>query len=337
MDKPKRFLNFDLEHLRKSKEGIWFVVDLLMLLLLAINLTLIIIDSVYRLDFIEGYIASNVSLLEPPLIWLKEHFFAIDAIFVSIFLTEFCVRWIVAVKHTTYHRWFYYPFIHWYDLVGCIPLTGMRILRFLRVFSIIYRLHKYKIIDIRQSSIFQFFAFYYDVLLEELSDRVVIKVLNGIQQDIEDDNTLSHRIIEELVKPRLTRLTTSAELITDSIAEAMHSEAEHPFSVQLRESVISAMRNNENLERLKRVPIVGEPLVEELEGAVAQMVIDTIARLIGELPELIQEDSLRASLRTGEQAWDDLDKEILGLIHEILEFAKVQVSRQQWKVRLDQV
>ncbi|OZG70179.1 hypothetical protein BTA51_27275 [Hahella sp. CCB-MM4] len=335
MEPEKRFLSFDIEHLRQSKEGIWFAVDLMMLLLLGINLTLIIIDSIYRLDFIESFIASEVSLLEPPLTWLKMHFFVIDAVFVSIFLSEFCIRWLVAVRHATYHRWFYYPFIHWYDLVGCIPLTGARMLRFLRVFSIIYRLHKYRIIDIRQSSVYQFLAFYYDVLLEELSDRVIIKVLSGIQRDIEHDNTLNHRIINELVTPRLERLSASGALITSSIAQAMHSEADHPFSVQLRKSVVSAMRNNEDLVRLKSVPFVGDQLVRELETAVAQIVIDTIAGLIGELPDLMKAESLRESLRTGEAAWTDLDQEILDLIHEILEFAKSQVARQQWKARLE--
>ncbi len=335
MKPGKRFLSFDIGHLRQSKEGVWFAVDLLMLLLLGINLTLIIIDSVYRLDFMESFVSSEIPLFEPPLLWLKKHFFVIDVAFVSVFLSEFCVRWMVSVRNTTYSRWFYYPFIHWYDLVGCIPLTGARMLRFLRVFSIIYRLHKYRIIDIRQSSIYQFLAFYYDVLLEELSDRVIIKVISGIQRDIEHDNTLSHRIINELVTPRLERLSVSTTLITGSISEAMHSQADHPFSVQLRESVVSAMRNNDDLARLKAVPLVGEQLVRELETAVAQVVIDTIAGLIGELPELLKAEKLRESLRTGEAAWNDLDREILDLIHEILEFAKHQVARQQWKARLD--
>ena len=56
-----------------------------------------------------------------------------DLAFVVIFLTEFCVRWVAAVVRKTYMRWYFFPFIHWYDLIGCIPLGGARIFRFLRI------------------------------------------------------------------------------------------------------------------------------------------------------------------------------------------------------------
>tara|TARA_R100000306_G_scaffold62312_1_gene68418 strand:- start:22026 stop:23096 length:1071 start_codon:yes stop_codon:yes gene_type:complete len=330
----KRFLNFSIEHLRSSRQGFWFALDLVMLLLLSLNLFLIIVDSVYRIGTSDELIATYFPALSPALEYLRENFLFIDLCFVAIFLSEFCLRWAVSVRNSDYARWFYYPVIHWYDLVGCIPLGGARLLRFLRVFSIIHRLQKYRIIDVRQTAIYRFCLFYYEALLEELSDRVVIKVINGIQEDIRSDETLTRRAVEELVKPRLDKLLISAKAVTSSIAGAMKSDVDHPFSEKLRSSVIAAMQNNAELKRLSTIPMIGEQLSDTLEDAVAEVVIDSIACLIDEFPELLKEDSLRASLRTSDASWEALDAILLNLIDDVLEFAKQQVATQKWKQQL---
>ncbi|MDV7396135.1 hypothetical protein RZS08_32380, partial [Arthrospira platensis SPKY1] len=115
---------------------------------------------------------------------IHTNFVAYDLVFVAIFLTEFVVRWIIAVHRNTYHRWFFYPFVHWYDLLGCIPVGSFRWLRLLRVISIVYRLQKYQIIDISNLYIVRFVRKYLNVLLEELSDRIVLNVLDGVQDEI---------------------------------------------------------------------------------------------------------------------------------------------------------
>src|SRR5690606_41794798 len=94
--------------------------------------------------------------------------------------------WILAIAVRDYPRWYFFPFAHWYDLLGCIPIAGMRFLRILRIFSILYRLKKYAIVDFSNSPVFRFFNFYYEVLLEELSDRIVVKVLSGTQERSEE-------------------------------------------------------------------------------------------------------------------------------------------------------
>src|SRR5690606_42147929 len=47
-------------------------------------------------------------------------------LFVSVYLTEFSIRWLVAIARRTHERWFYFPFVHWYDLLGCIPVGSFR-------------------------------------------------------------------------------------------------------------------------------------------------------------------------------------------------------------------
>lgn len=307
-----------------------------MLGLLILNLLLLIIDSLYRVDLIEEAVAAYLPFLKAPLDFLKRYFLPIDLVFVSIFLSEFLLRWWVAVRDRIYHRWFFYPFIHWYDLLGCIPLGAFRMLRFLRLFSILYRLQKYQIIDMRQSAVYRFLVFYYEVFLEELSDRVVVKVINGIQEDLQAGSDMGQQVLDRLVKPRLSRLEGALENFSDHLSKDMQNRLDHPFSRSLRQSVVVALQGNEDLKRLEALPLIGDTLNRHLEDLIADVVVDTLAVLVSEAPMLLKPETYQSLSRNLEHSWVELDQEILDLVHEILELAKEQVSRQSWKRKLEE-
>jgi hypothetical protein len=332
----KPFLNFNLQQLKESRQGAWFAVDLLMLMLLIVNLHLIVLDSLYRVDLVAGLLNEMIPFAQPALEGLNKHFFAIDLVFVLIFLTEFMVRWLVAVRQNTYRRWFFYPFIHFYDLLGCIPLGSFRALRFLRVFSIIYRLHKYRIIDVRQSAIFRFVVFYYEVFMEELSDRVVIKVITGIQEDLASDSHMGQQVVERLIAPRLTRLENAARAVTLRLSLAMQQEPDHPFAVSLRNSVLAAMQGNEELRRVAALPMFGTVINKRLEDLVAEIVVDTVATLVEQSHAFLRPGTLRVIADSKDESWSALDKELLDLIQEILEMMKEQMGQKSWKRKLDE-
>lgn len=334
MSRP-RLINLDLQHLRESREGPWFVVDLVMLLLLVVNLGLILADALYRPVAVQEFVAAHLGGLKGPLDSLATHFIAIDLAFVTVFLTEFFVRWVVAVRAQTYRRWFFYPFVHWYDLLGCIPLGAFRMLRFLRIFSILYRLHKYRIIDLRQTGVYRFLSFYYDVLMEELSDRVVVKVINGIQEDLREGSTVGQDILERLVKPRLDRLETSTRAVSLRASLAIQQDPAHPLARRLRESVVAAMQGNEELQRFAALPMIGSRLNQRLEDLVADVVVDTIACLIEQTPVLFRKEVWQQLGEVHDATWIALDRELLQLVDEILTLVKEQVSTQSWKRKLD--
>ncbi len=334
-DPPRAFLDFNLQHLKDSRQGIWFVLDLFMLLLLVVNLHLILLDSLYRVPLFAAWIDAFAPVASGPLQTLGTHFLAIDLVFVMVFLGEFLVRWLVAVKQKTYRRWFFYPFIHFYDLLGCVPLGSFRFLRFLRVFSIVYRLHKYRIIDVRQSAIYRFVAFYYEVFLEELSDRVVVKVITGIQEDLRDGSTVGQDILERLVKPRLDRLEAATRAVSLRASLAIQQDPSHPLARRLRQSVVAAMQGNQELQRFAALPMIGQHLNQRLEDLVADVVVDTIACLIEQSPALFRKDLWQQLGEVHDASWVALDEELLHLVDEILTLVKEQVATQSWKRKLD--
>ena len=54
---------------------------------------------------------------------LVDHFWLIDLPFLTLFLFEFGVRWSLSVRRREYARWYFFPMLHWYDVLGLIPYT----------------------------------------------------------------------------------------------------------------------------------------------------------------------------------------------------------------------
>jgi hypothetical protein len=329
------------ENLRKNHQLIWFVVDFAMLGLLLINLGLIIFDMIYSFSAVQELLATHAGWLRDLYHPVHENFLFYDLIFVSIFLTEFFVRWGYAIKARIYTRWYFYPFIHWYDLVGCIPVGSLRFLRILRIISIIYRLQKYNVIDVTTTRAFQFLAFYYEAFLEELSDRVVIKVLSGVQSEVVRGSPLFERIQHDILYPRRTMI---ADWISARVAEATletYVPRRGALRSYLEDQVDVALKQNVELSRLRFLPVVGPTIQETLEEAVGDIVASVIHQLLDDLGSSRNhgfiEDIVNAFLPEREADEEYVhNAALINLINEILEVVKGQVHVKRWRTELNE-
>lgn len=329
-------LNFSYSRLKSSHEGPWIIVDLFMLALLFINLVWLLFDGLYATQAFKTVLSSlNPNIVEgyAP---VHENYTLYDLAFISIFLSEFCVRWGVALVRKTYMRWYFFPFIHWYDLVGCIPLGGARIFRFLRVFSILYRLQKYQIIDLRNTAVYRFILFYYDVFVEELSDRIVVKVLSDAQKDIAAGSPLIEDISHQVLATRLPILTQWLSSVMVHIGESIeHNEHGESVRSHVQKSVGKAVRGNSQVSTLKLVPVLGSTIEKTLEQSVTDIVTQSIINLLKDItPEKI-DDFVEHGIGRFSSEDHMLDQEVLLIVNECLELVKQHVSQQRWKDSLD--
>ena len=325
-------LKINRENLKSSHQLVWFIIDFLMLGLLIINLAFIIWDSIYNFVAVQNLLKEHAPAIQSAYHPIHERFIFYDLIFVSIFLTEFFVRWGYAIKAKIYDRWYFYPFIHWYDLVGCIPVGSLRFLRILRVISIIYRLHQYKI--------YRFVNFYYEAFMEELSDRIVLKVLSGVQQEVKLGSPLFDKIQKDILYPRRDMLS---DWISKRVAEAAQ-EGYVPNRGALRsyleDTVDNALKQNLELSRLKYLPVVGPTIQETLEEAVGDIVAHVIHQILEDLASASNhafiEDIVNVFLPTpGEVKADEAQNEaLINLIIEIIDAVKDQVNVKHWRSEL---
>ena len=330
-------LGFSRKNLNNSHEAPWLLLDLVMLGILVINLLWLLLDSLFATNLVHGLLDAHfpkvVSAYEP----VHNNFLFVDLVFVSLFLTEFVFRWIVAIVRKEYLRWYFFPFLRWYDLVGCIPLGATRLVRLFRVFSILYRLHKYEIIDLNRTAVYRFIAFYTDVFVEELSDRIVVKVLTDAQKDISAGSPLVEDIQKNVLAPRLPVVSRYVAGVMnhlgDSILESNHGEM---IRTHVKHSVGKAVKNNAQVSTFSMLPVIGSTIENTLESAVTDIVTTSIVNLLSD----IDADRVNLFLQDGMSGFtpDDetLEDEMLMVVNECLELAKNHISSQRWKEELEQ-
>lgn len=326
------------ERLGFNLDTVGFVVDILMIILVIINLAWIAFDALFAYQwFVDILAAGAPELTRLYAQTLHENFFWYDLWFVAVFLTEFMIRWVIAIARRSYHRWFFFPFVHWYDLLGCIPIGGFRWLRLLRVISLLHRLQRNGVIDLADTKPGRFFLKYYGALVEEVSDRVVINVLEGVQRELREDNPLSQRIERKVLAPRRSALVDYLAERIISAAEQTHRQYREPMGQYLATLSEKALARTRSGARLAAIPGVGprtlallRETVQEMGVALSDQLVEDLTnpRYRAEVDRLL--DDLLDSVVSDR---DQIDSLVRDTLLEILDEVKAQVAVQQWKLR----
>ncbi len=314
--------------------------DLFMLVLITANLVLIVFDWMFMnasfQAFLQAYLPDFFAFYNEQ---IHANFFYIDLAFVSVFLVEIGVRWGLAAWRRTYHRWFFYPFIHWYDVLGCIPISSFRFLRILRVFAVIPKLQRLGIVDLRKTYLYDRFAFYRDALVEEITDRVTANILTGIQEGVHRGHPVTERIVREVVAPRRKALATALAHRLQEAAATSYAPYREEFRIYIEKRVRAAVDRNEEIGTLARIPGVGRPVVALIERAISDItfhVIDDLMHDVAALDNdrLIADLTERAAGTFAQPKYDERLNELLQrIVIDALELVKEHVLIQQWKLK----
>lgn len=333
-------MKIDLRKLRGHPDAVLLWVDLLMLGLVTFNLGWMVFNTLFASQWVQA----GVAALSPAFhAWYLQdvfpRFLEFDLLFVAVYITELLLRWAWAIHRCTYHRWFFYPFVHWYDVLGCIPVGSFRWLRVLRVVPLALRLQQHGVIDLRDWTIVRVARKYFDVLVEEVSDRVVLQVLDGVTGEIERGNPVVHRIRDEVLRPRRAELEVLlAARLRGSVGHMTASQGD-ALSAWLESAVADGLANSPDLQRLAGLPLMGEPLSRALDGAIADIARGIAGRLHDDLTGPAGAANSRqvvAALLDGLGAADanpPLAPWVREALLDTISIVKQQVAVQEWKVR----
>lgn len=259
----------------------------------------------------------------------------VDAWFTLFLVAELLLRWGIAIARRSYHRWFFYPFVNWYDVLGCIPLPFFRALRLLRLGSILYRLQKFDIIDLSEVGFLQFLGRYYRLVVEEVSDRVVINVLDGVKRELDSGGRLGERITTEIVTPqRGVIVPWLADLLADTGAHA-YSEQRPRLARYLDAALAQAITASPDLQRLKRRLLFAGPVVQdELQRVVSGLLTDILDQVLSDLGRrgnVAVQEVAAGLFDTVTAPHEERDAAVRQIVLEAIEVIKEQVRVQQWK------
>jgi hypothetical protein len=313
------------------------VVDIVMIFLVIINLIMLGIQMNFENESVREFLKQYAYPFYEIYFPVYRNFFFIDMMFVTVFVTELLIRWSIAIYYRTYYRWFFYPFANLYDVLGCIPVGTFRLLRIFRIVSIVIRLNRMKVIDIRQWHLYKLFTKYMNVLTEEISDRVVVNVIEGVQDEIGKGIPLTERIVEEVIVPRKDVLVSFVSHRVQQVTRDQYSANKEQMRESIRASVTEAIKQNRNIKLLEQVPVFGAAASAALQQSVYDITFQTINNVFEKLAsdesrviiEKITDGIIESVLIKEEDT--QLQKTFTEIIIHSLELVKEQVKVQNWK------
>ncbi len=256
-----------------------------------------------------------------------DRFILFDAPFLILFLLEFLGRWIFAVRRRELERWWLFPVYNWYDILGLIPFAYFRIFRLVRILSIYIRLHRSELTTVGQDLFSRTFRRYSNIITEELSDRVAVRILAEMQAEIRVGASL------EII---LQALRDKREPLKQILIETLQNFSSDSPALDETRKLLSASldRAAGNVPSLKFVPdFIKTRLTREIglavfdamnESLIEAWQTETGAQLISEAVDFALEEMSHPT--TGQKA-DLLYREIA---IEVIENLKEAVAVKQW-------
>ncbi len=316
---------------------VFLVYDIVMMGLILINLLIIGLDLLFftQIGYSIAHFIGQVDWLiyyKTTLHPLVKH---IDEWFTLYLVSELALRWLVAIVFKHHHRWFFFPFIHWYEVLACIPT--FRALRLLRTFVIGYRLYQlgYKVMP---DSWLKTGLFYYQVVMEEITDRVVLTVLDGVEREIKTPS--STVLVKQLIEQHRPLLNEAiAETLQHSLAHALQ-EQQQGIMDGVGEIVSKAIADTPELHNILRLfPVVGSRLEQQIQSIGQRLGENITAGLIEPFTQSAHSKRANPALQIAADYVGNIDinqpalnKLVDSILFESLNTIRAQVKIQHWKL-----
>jgi hypothetical protein len=203
---------------------------------------------------------------------LVNHFWKIDLPFLILFWFEFMIRWVITVRRKTHARWYFFPIFNWYDLLSLIPVTTLRPLRLLRVLSIYMRLRESELSRVGQDLLSRAVAYISNIVTEEVSDRVALRILSEFEDEISDGTHV--RIARSTIEPRREEIE---QVVTGQIRAILtDQDMIEKFRHLLELNLETAVEESESLRSLPLPHIVVKPVVRTVGEVILDTTLETI-------------------------------------------------------------
>lgn len=313
--------------------------DFLMIGLISLDLLILTLDSLLTSGFMAmiGSWLGFADILTNYENNIHPYLTFLGGLFTIFLIIELVIRWGIAIVNKTHYRWFFFPFVHWYEVLGCFP--QLRALRLLRAIVIGYRLHEmgYQVLP---RNWLKTAKFYYHVVLEEISDRVILMAIDNIRTELSNTNgQLVQNIINkhskeieivivELLQKEVTPLLQSSPTLPAKFVE--------PLAQQVGVAIEQAFNQTPELHKLLRlIPIAGgmiENQIVNISQKIGQNITSNTAQYLTQTENLNQiYQEIAKGISDLDTTSPTLEKLVSAIIHDSLNAISEQVKIQHWK------
>ncbi|MEX0813023.1 MAG: hypothetical protein WD048_12465 [Chitinophagales bacterium] len=337
----------DWSDLRQRRGILKLADDIFMLLAVVLNLMFITFDWHFNFRFFQNFL-NNISpaFFEFYRDEIHPNFLLYDLIFVVIFVSELLISWGFAIKNKIYSRWWFYPLIHWYDVLGCIPLGVFRWLRIFRVLSMLLRLHKMGVIDLRENILYKNAYSLYKAFTDRITDKVLINLVSGIQREVTKESSPESKgsPLAEAVRPDQEQL---AKLLSERIQRTAKNNYEsYKDEIKLRIDTVvkDGFEQSEEMKKIEQIPLVGKQITQTLSVSLSdityQLIDSMFKQVTAEDTGKLIEDSIHTTLDSAltedqkeaiqeDKRDEELNRIIRNILGRVLERIKNDIGKKE--------
>ncbi|NHB58816.1 preprotein translocase subunit SecA [Acinetobacter sp. 194] len=318
---------------------LFLIYDIFMMVIIIINLFCIVANA-FLLSNFASWLFDFIHLSQ-ILSYYKDHLVPwvnlTESWFIIFLIVELGIRWFIAIIQKHHARWFFFPFVHWYEVLAIIPY--LRFLRLIRAGVIAFRLQELGYIVIPPKLIKRF-NFYYHLVMEELSDRVVITVLDGVKKELDTSST-HKQIIHDLVDHHRDMFAqTLADILQETLATELKAQ-QQVIADSVGDVVVKAIEDTPELTQLlKLIPIaggmiesrlhaIGHRLGENVTIGLMQPFVTGSVQKPNSSYQLIAEKLSQLNINN-----QSLEQLVESVVYESLESMRKQVAVKQWQLEL---
>jgi hypothetical protein len=309
--------------------------DVVMICILSVNLSLMVFDALFGIRAIGDFLSRHYEFFAWYGATVHPNFLLIDAGFICIYVVELIIRWRHAIHHRTYGEWWLYPVFHWYDILGLLPIPGFRLFRIIRVWALLMRLHCLGVVDVNRWHLIRMVNHIINVLMEEISDRVVLNILNGVKKEVQTGNDLAHRITENIIDPRKDYLSDQIALRMETLVDAAYKPRREYLRTYTSNAVTKAIAENDHIKLMNSVPYLGEYVAVNLKAGVSEIVFQVIDSFLRDMGDRENTDYMKQIIL---DIFDDItrgsaaqDEFIRNTIIDVIDEIAAQVRVKQWQ------
>ena len=107
----------------------------------------------------------------------------------------------------------------------------------------------------RRWAVYGLFSRYYYLLIEELSDRVMVRLFGRLQQEIGASDDLSRRLLQEVVRPRKQRVLNDLSRRLQGMLETGYRDNRGAIEGYVSQLIHQALQDNPEMHSLRRLPL----------------------------------------------------------------------------------
>lgn len=343
LDKARRMFKIDMQKLRSADSSHLFWMDLLMLIIVAFNLLYLFFWFLFQYPVFNSFIR-NIS--HDFHSWYSTIIFPdvlrYDIIFVLIYATELLFRWMRSILRKKYDKWWFYPFVHWYDVIMCIPIiNGFNFFGAVRLFGLIYRLQRLGVFDLTKTYVYKQSSFVSEVVVEEVADRVIAKMITMAQEEVQKGSPLVTKIVTNVIKPKEDEIVN---YLSNRIGEAIntsYSQYRYELKLYVEKIISEAILENDTVDKLRYIPGLGKVFQETLDKAVADVTFNTIDKLMKDIIDPnntrgvkeVTHGLIESFLDNSHPEGQELNNMIVSIVSDSLEEVKRSVLMKEWKIK----